>query len=35
MGAAAGADATDAPQATRSAPMIDAEVLTLPYPLPE
>jgi hypothetical protein len=35
MGAAAGADATDAPQVTRSAPMIDAEVLTLPYPLPE
>jgi tRNA-modifying protein YgfZ len=35
MGAAAAADATDAPQATRSTPVIDAEVLTLPYPLPE
>jgi folate-binding protein YgfZ len=32
-GASAGGDVT-AP-ATRSAPMIDAEVLTLPYPLPE
>jgi tRNA-modifying protein YgfZ len=31
--AGAGADATA--QATRSAPVIDAEVLTLPYPLPE
>jgi hypothetical protein len=35
MGAAAAADATDAPVATRSAPVIDAEVLMLPYPLPE
>jgi folate-binding protein YgfZ len=33
VGASAGSDA--AAQATRSAPVIDAEVLTLPYPLPE
>jgi tRNA-modifying protein YgfZ len=32
-GASAGGDVTAS--ATRSAPMIDAEVLTLPYPLPE
>jgi folate-binding protein YgfZ len=31
----AGADGDTTAQTTRSAPMIDAEVLTLPYPLPE